>query len=462
MQTLILLLALAAPTKEEIASDLDAVRAKVEALPSISDKTPALASIDDAKALVSEIKTDRLLRAEDFTYVGAFRVPYSNTMKTFNFLGNAPCLTSDGALVLTGWKDVNSRPFMQIKMSIPKPGLGPLSTLPIATLLAGPTDLSNGLSQANLGGNSGYSGTYYGGMIQVGDEFLATMYGYYDANGGARLSHGFFSANFTAPSSRGWYALAPDNKTGHVAGYLGKVPDAWRDRIGSPYYSGLCGVPIVSRQSYGPAFIGFDPTTLKSGVPAPANYLLDYPGDHPYKEWALYKNQSPDWNMTSSASGTAFIDRNGKSAVTFSGRTGIGKIWYGLPEEDFSNFTPTSTTSPSLNECNAHPEYLATMRGLGHCLDPLIKSKGTHSEGRKYCRWMYDPQDLVDVKNGLKPFYSLRPYAILTLPIPYGNEILGGEAYDEANGLLYISQTLTEARTTYSRLPVIHVFRVAD
>lgn len=413
-----------------------------------------------------------LLSAGDFVYQGAFRVPYSSSMKVFSYSGIAPCLTNIGTLILTGWTTTATNSFVQCEMSLPAPAIGPQSSLPVATLLNGPTDLSNGIRTNDLHGGTGGSQRYFGGMIRVGDELLTSMYVYYDVAPAsqARYSHFFCGMNFAAPSSRGPYALSPDTQSGFAAGCMCQVPTEYQSTLGSPYFTGLSGAPAVYRESQGPNSIGFDPATL-SETPAPCTYLLNYPDAHPYGEYQFYKNQSPNWNLTSRSAGTFFLNRNGKAAIGHVGWSGNGKCWYGMPTEDFTDWSPYPGSSPTPADCTAHPEYIPFVRSLGVCSEPLkpdglpiFGAKGTHSSSYACVCWLYDPADYLAVKQGLKQPWELQPYEIVQLPLQYQNwsPIIGGAAYDEETGKLYISHQMCDrSRSSFDPCPVIEEFQLA-
>jgi hypothetical protein len=69
--------------------------------------------------------------------------------------------------------------------------------------------------------------------------------------------------------------------------------------------------------------------------------------------------------------------------------------------------------------------------------------------------WAYDANDLVEVKNGRRQPWDVRPYAVWSLDDmdPSGSAGVRGAAFDPETGRLFI----TEA---YGEEPVVHVYRI--
>ena len=112
----------------------------------------------------------------------------------------------------------------------------------------------------------------------------------------------------------------------------------------------------------------------------------------------------------------------GSRSVMFFGRQGTGKFCYGTGEE---------------------------------CGDPTQDSKGVHAYPYRYQVWAYDAQDLADVKAGRRKPWSLRPYAIWPLTVPFASQILQGATYDQASGRIFVSTAYGDGER-----PVIHVLMV--
>ncbi len=91
------------------------------------------------------------------------------------------------------------------------------------------------------------------------------------------------------------------------------------------------------------------------------------------------------------------------------------------------------------------------------CHDPADNSQGTHGYPYVYFVWAYDAADFAAVRAGTKQAWEVVPYAIWTLPLPFGNPNahLNGAAYDPVTGRIFVSQGFGDGAK-----PLIHVFAV--
>jgi hypothetical protein len=206
------------------------------------------------------------------------------------------------------------------------------------------------------------------------------------------------------------------------------VPDDWQARLDAPVLTGQAGIPIVPRTSAGPAAVGFNPNDLGSR-PAPAQRYLFYPLQHPL---APLDKTNDLWNHASQLAGIAFVSHRGKAAVMFFGTRGLGEYWYGLPEENGKK-------------------------------DPHNPYKGNHAPPYEETVWLYDPNDLLLVKEGKKRSWEIKPYSVGRLPgvRPSSLGLLGGVAYDPASGELYVSQSRGDLSDPSEPAPLIHVYGIA-
>jgi hypothetical protein len=283
--------------------------------------------------------------------------------------------------------------------------------------------------------------------------FGGSLYGtaavYYDANGQQSVSHYRRSLNLTTPSFSGfsavWQPTSADltngvsySGTGYASGYLATVPSAWQPLLGGPAISGQWGLPIITRESFGPDAIVWDPAQLGA---VNGKALLYYTGPHPtLGPWA---GASPLWGGADTNGGAALID--GTRTALFFGRRGLGPFCYG-------DGTGDRALAGTINPAD----------GEGYCYDPANGNKGTHAYPYAYYVWAYDLNDLAAVKSGTKQPWQVVPYATWTLDLPtpeaswYG---IGGVGYDPAHQLLYVSQLLAD-QDGYAYRPLIHVFTI--
>ncbi len=249
---------------------------------------------------------------------------------------------------------------------------------------------------------------------------------YYDATASQRLSHYSRSINLSEPSFKGMFAVWQAGKAGFVSGYLAAIPEDWQQQLGGQAITGQCCIPIVSRTSYGPSALAWNPQELGIKSPTPAAPLLYYPADHPLAPW---DSTNRVYNGSTEIRGAAMP--SGTRTLLLFGRHGLGQFCYG------------------------------TGGAKGECVDPVVGDKGTHAFPYTYQVWAYDLLDLADVKAGRKKPWDVRPYDVwpLDFPIVETSKHLGGVGYDDERRLLYVSQMVAD-RDEYAFRPVIQVFKV--
>jgi hypothetical protein len=98
-----------------------------------------------------------------------------------------------------------------------------------------------------------------------------------------------------------------------------------------------------------------------------------------------------------------------------------------------------------------------------YCYDPLDLSKGTHGYPYIYQVWAYDANNLAAVRSGQLQPWSVKPYAVWQLNLPYGGFGAACElaaAYDAVSGRIFLSQTRSGADPIDGALPIVHVFKI--
>jgi hypothetical protein len=97
--------------------------------------------------------------------------------------------------------------------------------------------------------------------------------------------------------------------------------------------------------------------------------------------------------------------------------------------------------------------------------DSVKNSKGYHSLNGEYALqvWGYNANDFAAVKQGTKQPGQLQPYDVwnFNVPIPSGEDQVGGVAYDPSTGRLYVSVVDADPGPGgYGALPLIEVYHV--
>jgi hypothetical protein len=259
------------------------------------------------------------------------------------------------------------------------------------------------------------------GTLFAGTKLILSVSSYYDASHAQKISH--LSRDLTTGVVTA-HALAP---VGHTAGYMTLI-----DGPLGPALTGNFGLPIITRESYGPAAFIFDPQDLRK----PAIPVLDYGSDHPLAPW---NQQSDLWNGDSTFAGMIAVP--GTRTLLFFGRHGTGPFCYGPPYGD------PSVQPPNDPRCFTIPHETS--------------DKGTHSDPYVYRLWAYDTNDLVAVKEGKTAPWQPRPYAVwnLDLPIASGWKQHNAAAFDPATKRLFILQGFGD-KDPAQGWPVVHIYQV--
>lgn len=276
-----------------------------------------------------------------------------------------------------------------------------------------------------------------GGTLLTDDKKLVvSLYEYYDADASANESHLVVNpANVSTGAVTGLFRVGTA-RGGWTGGYMARVPDEWREKLGASYVCGLNGVAITSRTSQGPALIGFDPNDWSKSVE-----LLRYPYTHgqPYSLETLMGYGA--WNLSASAHGIVFPENT--ACVMFIGTIGEGELIYG-----------GGTSDPALHKTK-------DANGLILAYDPCGHSKGYHAWPYVTRVWVYKVADLMAVRAGTVKSHEVKPVAMFNLDDVLPLKACGrtnGVAYDAKNERIFISQP---GNGEWGE-PGIHVLKIKD
>lgn len=366
-----------------------------------------------------------VLTQSDLVYQGAFKVPTGahgdpSHFDGFSFGGYALAYNSD-SLYIAGHIDGKLVAEISIPEIVNSVNQGDLNT---ATVLQNFVDPCEGLLHTIYPTNPPPNPNYIGGLLVYDGKLIVSAFNYYDGTASAIASHFSRPLDLDATGSVVGAVKVGSLNPGYVGGYMCDVPAGKQAAMAGPVLTGMCGLAVVSRTSWGPGVVSFDPADI--GVESPplsATALCYYNADHP--TLGTYPAQSDYWNGTMRCRGLVFP--TGFDSVLFFGNHGIGPWCYGTGAA---------------------------------CSDPAISSKGTHAYPYVYQIWHYDSADLAAVAAATANPWDFTP-DIWRLDLPYSSvradHEMGGVAYDAANQLIYWVQI----RTGASNLPIIHVFEVA-
>ncbi len=400
------------------------------------------------------------LAAGDLTYLGAFRVPYTNaptSRPTANFSGgvayqggghymafNPAGNGGAGSLFVSGIEQGSVA-----EITIPAPiSSTTLTALNQASYLQNFYDISEGQIAASIAA-AGVEASMTGLAIANG-KLVATMSELYGTTGLALFTHFTHDLNLATPSVQTSRVSTPEGLAfAYLSGFMTNVPDAWQPLLGGPFLTGQMGLSIVGRTSAGPgAAFAFDPTDIGSGPITDAVALQYYSlieGQHPLGPW---DGQNGTYGAVTFIRGMQIIANT--STLLVWGRNSNQPYKYGM-----------GTNDPALDGTPVPGEP-----GVIYYYDPMFPtSKGQHGYPYTFQFWAYDLNDLAAVKAGTKEPWEVAPYGVWPMtqfPIDYVSQS-GAMAYDEAGGKLYLAQLDVDRNNgLISTAPLIHVFSLSN
>jgi hypothetical protein len=429
------------------------------------------------------------LQPEDFTYLGAFRLPdgqdrpltfeYGGSAMTFNPNGD-PADSADGypgSLFITGHDRLaygelpDGSQVAEISIPAPMMASSPYD-LPQATFVQNFSDVTSGLF-AGLDEIPRISMLYLdtpatGPKIHLGwgqhlhpDEPFAT--------------HAWFDPDLSDPQMQGtWYI--DDLSLYSVNGYMMEIPAEWADIYTQSRYVGTGRFRDGGWAGMGPSLIAYR-SWDDSGAPPPsgtrleASILLLYQStlDTLGLERSMIGYQHPDeWE------GSAWITTpSGRSAVLFAGTKGTGgKYWYGyIHPAGPDQVCVEAALVDQFTECRFADGTVCPPEDLTGC-EGSTSLRGWWSTSFSAQFILYNPDDLARVASGEMQPWEPQPYTAVNIdehlfhnPDGVEPEMLGvggqrryriGDvAYDRASGLLYVLELFAEGAK-----PIMHVWRI--
>lgn len=353
--------------------------------------------------------SDPLVQFPNLEYVGAFRLPGGGGASSFDYAdGSIAFNPANNSLFIVG----HDQQQMVAEVKIPNPvNATSVGALPVASFIQQFADPSEG----KKGGNK------TGGLLVHQGKLYGTVYIAYDADHSQTHSHYISGLNLSqSGDAQGLYRVQSP-KVGYVSGYMGDIPAAWQSLFGFPALTGNCCISIISRTSFGPAVLAFDPKAL-GNTDAPSKPLVYYTETNPLDAW---NSTGTLFNGSTRMGGVVFPA--GTRSVLFFGRQGTGPYCYGTG---------------------------------GQCNDPVYSYQGDHAYPYRAQVWAYDANELLKVSNGQLQPWQVKPYATWGLNFPTGNTAtgeVGGAAYDPATGRIFVVQSGGESNLR----PLVHVYKIA-
>lgn len=375
-----------------------------------------------------------LFQMENLTYKGAFRIPADT-------YGNSDINYSEGPIAYN--PDRHSL-FMVghahqqaiAEFAIPEITLSES----LADLTFAPPPLQNFVSFLEETPDGNPEGIdRIGGMLYVADgetaKLVVNAYEYYDAPGDNTVSTLIIedAKGLENSDTRGY--LKFEGGAGHTSGWLSPIPDDLREALGGDHLTGQSsGRPIISRLSVGPSAFAFERSALLSATDeVPTTKLLDF---------SLSDRLHPDLANDSL--------RN--------------DLWTHLSQVTYGFIVPGTRTYLTMGQSGGHNSgvcYKCTQDNGNLCGGYCTPEA---ADNYQYY-WLWDVQDLVDVKNGVVEPHAVRPYDYGIFDTPFNDvyQGIGGGSFDPASGNLYLTiQKGDTEQGTYARPPVVVVYEVAS
>lgn len=391
-----------------------------------------------------------LFQLNDFRYLGAFRTPvymgqadgetvdliaWCKGTDAFYPAGDAsgPVDGYPGSLFGIGHGWVTPA----FEISIPRPVVSDdLSDLPVAQLLQIPRDVSSSIQVAGDGLKAIEFLPVQSGMSVPKLHIAVGQHYQFDR----RPTHGWIDLDLSNPHTAGpWYVGAASQVNGlNTNEYVFTIPKAWADA----YVGGrrlACGRYREGQVATGPSVIAYAP--WEEGNPPGPNTEL------PATPLVLYRNLNQEDGMdefcwADNWTGAAWLSNGEKMAVAVLGTKGFGECWYGWADG----------TTPE--ECAQWPGGCEA-NGYGG------SNRGYYAEAFRDVLLLFDPADLARVASGVLTSWEPQPYAMLDItPAMIRPETTyeigtGGMAYDDAHGLLYVTERGGDVDTHKN---IVHVF----
>ncbi|HNT75366.1 MAG TPA: hypothetical protein PKH77_10140 [Anaerolineae bacterium] len=420
-----------------------------------------------------------LVTPDDFTYLGAFRLPDDGDRpRTFAYGGNAMTFNPDnGTLFIMGHDRMAYGDLPDgnqvAEISLPTPvNSRNVADLPAAEFRQGFHNVLAGrftdLEEIPRAGMAYLDHPATGPKIHLG-------WGQHLPPDTPVPTHGWFAPDLAQADFQGvWFIGNQDFNS--VNGYLFEIPAAWADAHVQGRVLAAGRYRDGGWSGMGPALFAYRPweddgSPPPSGTRLEETVLLHYATSEETDaiERALTGYQHPDeWE-----GGAWLTTRSGKSAVIFAGTKATGaKYWYGWAN-------PTGPDLPCVEVELVDQFTLCRLADGTPCPPEDLRGCEGHNDYRGW--WstrfdaqivFYDPDDLARVAAGTLEPWGPQPYATLALDdylylnppaweldnVGRGDQRrmrIGDVAYDRERGRLYVLELFADEAK-----PVVHVWQV--
>jgi hypothetical protein len=445
---------------------------------------------DRADVTVSAPAGQRLL-AEDFQYLGAFRLPGGDTPpQTFAYGGNAMTFNPDGDP-----SNTDRCPGSLFVMGHDRQAWGALPdgcqvaevTIPVPAVAGSPGDLPQAAFIQNFQNVAAGYFTQLDEIPKVGMLYLNNP----DTGPKIHLawgqhlqppdvaSHAWFNPNLATPDMQGvWFIGYQDLYS--VNGYMFEIPAGWADEHANGRYIATGRFRDGGQGGMGPTIFAYRPWLSGGAPPASGTHLAE-------TVLLLYENSYATENITRNMDGYQHADEweggawittaSGKSAVLFAGTKANGtKYWYGYRNPLGPEYPCVDDEVSDFVTCRMADGASCPPGDFAGCCNEVeetcISMRGWWSTRFDAQLILYDPQDLARVAAGTMESWQPQPYTTIDIDtFLFGNPSaielpmlgtgvqrryrIGDVAYDRQHGLLYVLELFADEAK-----PVVHVWEV--
>lgn len=240
-------------------------------------------------------------------------------------------------------------------------------------------------------------------VVVLGDKALVAGSVYFDAAFGQDVSWFAVDWPLTSPTKRTpWKSIAGVGE-GWSAGPMAVIPFRYREMLkGDVLFGQPGGLPIITRQSFGPCAIAATANDFLTTTDVPATLLLGYQqGDLAF--WGQGANDL--WNSCTQYNSITFVG----PYLLFIGNHGYGPAKYGKGTADLS-LDGTIDVSD----------------GGTWVYDPVAPYKGTHAYPYRAQALGYLVTDLGEVAAGRRAPHEIQPAFWVTLEMPHFDHAIYG------------------------------------
>ncbi|MEM9545452.1 MAG: hypothetical protein AAGA77_05740 [Bacteroidota bacterium] len=407
------------------------------------------------------IQTDLLplLQIEHLKYEGAFIIPGTTQGESSaHYAAGAIALHPDeNTLFLAGHEPQGAIAEFSIPALVNSTDLSDLNT---SEFVQG---FKNFLGLTTNGNPQGIN--RISGLKMIDGQLWVNAVEYYDAP--ANNTHTTFivedPSDFTNSIVSGYYSL---EGAAHAAGWISDIPSEWQIPLGGKYLAGHSSrYPINGRNPMGVSAFSFNPLDLSTTPDAitPASTLLDYDLSTPlYADYESYSNSN--YNILE-LNGSTFTCH---TIVDADATPGINDLWTEVSQASYGFIVPNTRTYLTIGSSGGHQSGIGYKAGQDNgncCGGPCAYVADDYYN----YYWLWDVNDLMDVKNGVQNAYDVRPYAYGLVDIPFQFDVYSnslefhpvvGGAFDSDTGLLYLTIYDGGATGQYGRNPVIAAYKI--